>query len=65
LRSFPTSAAKLFIFYGAQSANSMGIRGLFLLLKRLTLEADHSASSIAEVKNEWSGTSSLQDFLMA
>jgi len=31
--------------------------GSFLVVERLGREADHSPASIAEVKNEWSSTS--------
>jgi hypothetical protein len=42
----------------------MGTGGYFPEVKWLGLEADHSASSSAEVKNVWSYTSTLPYILM-
>jgi hypothetical protein len=43
----------------------MGIRALSLGVKRPGLEIDHSAPSSAEVKNQWSYTSTPQYDFMA
>jgi len=43
--------------WGPLSLLSSGYRGLFLEVKRLVHEADHSPRSSAEVKNVWSYTS--------
>jgi hypothetical protein len=61
---FPAGAGNFSLHHRVQNSSGahtasypMGTRGSFPGVKRLGREADHSSPSNAEVKNEWSYTS--------